>query len=134
MAKLTSKQANKLANYFLTLAQAMGNYRVLNYQNLTKLQHKKLRETHKKTLDYSDDLFTMSAQLSMDDISDSFETLNAITTKIETSYQSLKDVQKAINISTQVVTLGASIFSLNTQAIASSLGNLKDAIKTDEEA
>ncbi|MCL5127198.1 hypothetical protein [Algibacter sp. L4_22] len=129
MAKLTSKQVNELANKFLALAQSMGDYRILNFDNLTKLQNKKLRETHRKTLDYSDDLFTMSATFVMDDVTASLETLDGITEKINKSYKDLQDVQKAIDISTHVVTLGASIFTFNTQAIVDSLGNLKDSIK-----
>ncbi|WP_158846414.1 hypothetical protein [Algibacter sp. L1A34] len=129
MAKLTSKQVNELANKFLAFAQSMGDYRILNFDNLTKLQNKKLRETHRKTLDYSDDLFTMSATFVMDDVTASLETLDGITEKINKSYKDLQDVQKAIDISTHVVTLGASIFTFNTQAIVDSLGNLKDSIK-----
>ena len=133
MAKLTSKQVNELANQFLVLAQTMGDYRILNYDDLTKLQNKKLRETHKKTLEYSDDLFTMSATFVMDNVTKSLETLDSITTKINKSYKALQDVQKAINISTNIVTLGASIFTFNPQAIVDSLGNLKDSIKAEEQ-
>ncbi|MDO7137148.1 hypothetical protein [Algibacter lectus] len=129
MAKLTSKQVNELANYFLALAQSMGDYRILNFDNLTKLQNKKLRETHRKTLEYSDDLFTMSATFVLDDVTASLETLDAITKKINKSYKGLQDVQKAIDISTHVVTLGASIFTFNTLAIIDSLDNLKASIK-----
>jgi hypothetical protein len=107
----------------------MGDYRILNFENLTKLENKKLRETHRKTLEYSDDLFTMSATFVLDDVTASLETLDAITKKINKSYNGLQDVQKAIDISTHVVTLGASIFTFNTLAIIDSLDNLKASIK-----
>ena len=129
MAKLTSKQVNELANYFLALAQSIGDYRYKNYDSLTDTQNKKLRESHKRTLDYSDDLYTLSATLVMDDIDNSLILLESITKKIMKSYKSLEDVQKAINIATSVVTLGASIFSLNPQAIIDSMGKLKELIE-----
>lgn len=129
MAKLTSKQVNELANNFLALAQSIGDFRYKNYDSLTKIQNKKLRESHKRTLDYSDDLYTISASLIMNDVDNSLTKLESITKKIKKSYKSLEDVQKAINIATSVVTLGASIFSLNPQAIIDSMGNLKDAIE-----
>ena len=129
MGKLTSKQANELANNFLAVAQSIRDYRIKNYDSLTKNQNLKLRQLHKKTLDYSDDLFTTSATLFMEDAENSLLKLNAITKKIKKSYKSLRDVQKAIDIATNVVVLGASIFSLSPPAIIDSIGNLKDAIE-----
>lgn len=131
MGKLTSKQVNELANNFLALAQTLGDYRYKKNSSLTKSQNQKLREAHKRTLDYSDDLYTLSATLVMNDVETSLSKLNAITKKIKETYKSISSVQKVINISTSVVTLGASIFSLNPQAIVDSLGNLQEAL--DEE-
>lgn len=132
MGKLTSKQINELAHKFLAMAQFIGEYRYKNIKGLTKTQNKKLRESHKRTLDYSDDLFTLSATLVMDDIKNSLGKIETITKKLETSYASLRNVQKAINIATGVVTFGASIFSLNPQAIKDALLNLKDAVEDKE--
>ncbi len=129
MAKLTSKQVHELANNFLALAQSIGDFRYKNYDILTEEQNKILRETHKRTLDYSDDLYTVSATLVMNDIKNSLSKLDTITENIKTSYQTLADVQKAIDIATNVITLGASIFSLNPQAIIDAIGSLNDAIE-----
>ena len=129
MGKLTSKQANELANNFLAVAQSIGDYRIKNYNALTKNQNIKLRQLHKRTLDYSDDLYTMSATLIMDDAENSLLKLDAITKKIKKSYKSLKDVQKAMDIATKVVTFGASIFSLSPLAIIHSINNLKEVIE-----
>ena len=38
MAQLTSQQVNQLADYFLAIAQAVGDYRYQNFDNLSKLQ------------------------------------------------------------------------------------------------
>lgn len=132
MGKLTSKQVHELANNFLALAQSIGDFRYKNYDTLTEEQNKILRETHKRTLDYSDDLYTMSATLVIDDVKRSLSKLDTITENIKTSYQSLEDVQKAINIATNVITLGASIFSLNPQAISDALGSLNDSVEDND--
>ncbi|WP_075341442.1 hypothetical protein [Tenacibaculum agarivorans] len=129
MGKLTSKQVNELANNFLALAQSLGDYRYKNFNSLTELQNKKLRESHKRTLDYSDDLYTLSATLVMNDAEESLAAIHKITKKIKKTYKSIDNVQNIINIATGVVTLGASIFSLNPQAIIDAFGNLKKAVE-----
>lgn len=125
MTKLTSKQVNALANNFLALAQSIGDYRYKNYDSLTENQNKRLRESHKRTLDYSDDLYTLSASLVMNDVATSLKKIALITEKINGIYISLENVQKAINIATSVVTLGASIFSLSPQAVMDSIDTLE---------
>ncbi len=128
MARLTSKQVNTLANQFLALAQSIGDYRYTNYDTLTKVQNRKLREAHKRTLDHSDALYTVSATLVMKDVEETLAEIESITLQINSTYKTLENVQKVINIATGVVTLGASIFSLNPQAIITALGKLKNAI------
>ncbi len=132
MANLTSEQVNELANHFLAMAQATGKYRVKHKESLTEDEKNILRESHKRTLDYSDDLYTISATLVMDDVENSLTKLGSITKDIKKAYKNLEDVQKVINIATSVVTLGASIFSLNVQAIIDSMSNLKSAIGEEE--
>ena len=129
MAKLTSNQANELANNFLSVAQSIGDYRIKNYNSLTKSQNIKLRQLHKRTLDYSDDLYTKSATLIMDDAENLLLKLVSITKKIKESYKSLEEVQKVIDIAANMVILGASIFSLHPLAIVDSIENLKEAIE-----
>jgi archaellum component FlaC len=129
MTKLTSKQINEVANNFLALAQTIGDFRYMNYDTLTKTQNKNLRESHKRTLNYSDDLYTISASLVMDDVHNSLAKLESITKKIKKLYKSLEDIHKIINVATSVVTLGASIFSLNPQAISESISKLSEIIE-----
>ena len=128
MGNLTSQQVNQLANNFLALAEAIGEYRFQKFNSLTNAQNKQLKEFHKRTLDYSDKLYTISATLVIDDVENSLSKLNNITQEIKETYQSLENVQKAINISTSIVTIGASFFSLNPQAIKDSLDNIKNAM------
>lgn len=124
MATLTTKQVNELANKFLALAQSIGDYRYTNYDNLTKVQNQKLRESHRRILDYSDHLFTLSATLVMEDVQASLTSIGEITEQINSTYKTLQNVQKAINVAASIVTLGASILSKNPQAIVDSIGDL----------
>jgi hypothetical protein len=124
MAKLTSQQANELANNFLALAQSIGDYRYQNFETLSKPQNQKIRDLHWSILNYADDLYTLSATLVMDDVQTSLTSIGAVTTQIKATYKTLQNVQKAINVATSVVTLGASILSKNPQVIADSIGGL----------
>jgi hypothetical protein len=126
MAKLTAQQANELANNFLAVAQAIGDYRYRNFDTLTKQQNQKIRDLHWSILNYADDLYTLSATLVMNNVQTSLTSIGAVTTQIHTTYKTLQNVQKAINVAASVVTLGASILSKNPQAIADSISGLVD--------
>lgn len=124
MPKLTSQQLNELGNCFLAFAQAVGNYRMENNQTLSFSQNQKIKDFHWTLLNYADDLFTTSARLVMEEVQTSLDTIREVTTQINSTYQNLKKVQKAINVAAAGVTLGAAIFSQNPQAIADAIFEL----------
>ena len=128
MAKLTAKQANELANNFLGLAQAIGDFRYCNI--LPKPQNQKIKDLHWSVLNYADDLYTLSATLVMDDVEKSLSTIGIITTEIQATYKTLQNVQKAINVAASMVTLGSSILSTNLNAIKESLSDLVSVWKS----
>ncbi|WP_445915309.1 hypothetical protein, partial [Flavobacterium sp.] len=103
MANLTSQQANELANNFLALAQAIGDYRYQNFDTLSKPQNQKISDLHLSILNYADDLYTLSATLVMDDVQTSLTSIGAVTTQIKATYKTLQNVQKAINVAESVV-------------------------------
>lgn len=124
MPKLTSQQLTELGDCFLAFAQAVGNYRMQNNPTLSSSQNQKIKDFHWTLLNYADDLFTTSARLVMEDIQTSLDAIREVTTQINSTYQNLKKVQKAINVAAAGVTLGASIFSQNPQAIANAISAL----------
>ena len=124
MAKLTSKQTNELAHNFLAMAQAIGDYRYENFDTLSKDQNQKLSDLHWSILNYSGDLYVLSATLVIDDVQNSLTSIESITTQIKATYKELQNVQKAINVAASIVTVGASILSKNPQAIGDSIGGL----------
>lgn len=124
MDNLTSQQANALANDFSSLAQALSDYRHQNFDNLSELQSQTIKDLHESILDHADRLLTLSATLVMEDVQTSLTSIKDITGQIKDTYQTLQNIQKAIDIATSVVNLGASIISKNPQAIAGSIDNL----------
>lgn len=126
MASLTSQQTNELAGNFLALAKVIGEYRYENFDKLSKPENEKMKDLHLSILAFVDDLYTLSATLVMDDVQSSLATINKVTIEMEATYETLQDVQKAINVAASVVTLGSSVLSKDPQAIAESIGGLVD--------
>ncbi len=124
MAKTKSEQARELANCFLSIAQALGDFRIKNYQTLSKADDKKLSDLHWSILNYVDDLTTQSAITVLDEAGESIKNIQAVTKKMEATYKKLENVQKGIQIASKVIVLGAAIISKNPGAIVTSLGDL----------
>ena len=133
MAQLTSHQANELADYFLAIAQAVGDYRYRNNDNLSKSQNTKLKELQGSIRKYADELYTLSATLVFDDVKSSLSSIGNVTSQLKSAYKILKDVQKAISIATSFATLGEAILNKNPQAIMDSVFALEDYWKVSEE-
>lgn len=130
MAKLTAQQSNEIANQFLALSQAIGDYRYQNFDTLTKQQNQKIKDLHWSILKYADELYTLSATLVMDEVQISLTSIGEVTAQIQTTYKKLQNVQKAINVGASIVTLGASVVSKNPQAIANAINGLVKAWDT----
>ncbi|MBE7169431.1 MAG: hypothetical protein INR73_02510 [Williamsia sp.] len=131
MSTLDARQLNELANSFLAFAQAVGDYR---YENtLTPAENRELSDLQWTLLNYSDDLFTTSAVLVMNDVADSLATIDEITKDINKTYRKLRNIQKAINVAGAAVTLGAALFSKNPQAVGKAIGGLVKTWKEKED-
>ena len=129
MADLNSTQASQLGDNFFAMAKLVGNYRMANRASLTNEQNDKLKEVYTKLSDYADQLFTTSAILVMNDVQNSLDKINQLTAQIKTTYTNLQKVQKAINIATAGVKLGAAIFSKDLLAIKTAVKGLGDSMK-----
>jgi hypothetical protein len=121
MEKLTSQQANDLANNFLGLGQAIADYRYENWNTLSKEDSQKLENFRLSILHYGADILALSTTLVMDDVQTSLTTINNVTTQIKGTIKNLQNIQKGINVAAAVATLGAAIISKNPQAIVNSI-------------
>lgn len=129
MSNLTAIQANRLANEFLSLAQSIGEFRYKNYDNLNNEENQKLRNYHWSVMNSSDDIFTLSANLVLEDTEEALTEISGVSSEMKNTYKDLQNIQKAIDIAASVVTLGAAIISKNPQAIADSLSGLIETWK-----
>lgn len=121
MAKLTSAQANALANDFLGLAQAIGDYRFENWNTISKSQNQQLGELQWSILNYGEDILALSTVLVMDDVKASLDQIDNITLEIKSTIQQLKNVQKVINVASAIITFGGAVISKDPAAIKSGL-------------
>lgn len=124
MNNLTPQQVNELANYFSAISSKIGDYRIQQFSHLTPQQNEEIKEKQNLILNYADEMYTLSATLILDDVKTSLQAISNVSNQIIGTYKSLKNIQKAIDVATSVVTLGAAITSKNPQAITNSVSNL----------
>lgn len=129
MAKLTSKQANELANNFLGLAQAIGDFRYNNWTKLSKDENQRLGNFQWSILNNGEDILALSTTLVMDDVQDSLSQINDVTMQIKGSIDKLENVQKGIDIAAAIVTLGSSIISKNPKSVVKAIKGVIDTWK-----
>lgn len=121
MANLTSKQANELAGNFLGLAQAIGDFRFSNWKELPKEDNQRLGNLQWSILNYGEDILAFSTILVMDEVKVSLEKIRDISTDIKENINSIKNIQKGINIAAAIVTLGAAIISKNARSVTDAI-------------
>jgi len=121
MAKLTSKQANELAGYFLGMAQAIGDFRYENWSLLSADDNQKLGNLQWSILNYGEDILAFSTILVMEDVKNSIEKIKGITSRIKENMHTVKVIQKGIDVAAAIVTLGAAIISKNARSITDSV-------------
>lgn len=127
MAKLTSRQAYDLANNFLGLAQAIGDFRYNNWYELSKSDNQKLGDLQWSILNSGEDILALSTILVMDDVRESLERINDITARIKGNIHTLQNIRKGINIAASIVTLGAAIISKNARSVTDAIDGLAKA-------
>lgn len=132
MAAITAQQLNELANEFIGMAQAVGNYRFRNFVTLSAEENKQLGDLQWNLLNTANNLFTASAIAVMDEVEDALDKIKAVSKDMATTYKNLKTIQDAIDVATAAVTLGAAIFSNSPVAIIGAIDGLVKAIPHDK--
>lgn len=129
MPQLTSQQANELANNFLELAQAIGDFRYDHWDTLSVFDNQRLGNWQWAILNYGEDILVLSTTLVMDDVQDSLSQITQVTTEIKSSIKTLQNIQKGIDVAAAMVTLGAAIISKSPQSIVAGVTGVRDAWK-----
>lgn len=124
MTPLTEDQVSDLANRFLALAQAIGDFRFRHWDGMTSDQRMLLARQHLAILNYSEDFLAQSAVLVMKDVSESLSTIDELTGRIQRTLAGLANIEKGISLSAAIVKTGAAILSENPVAIGSAIEEL----------
>lgn len=124
MGKLTAEQLKRLADDFAHMANALGDYRYENFENLTNEENLRLKELHAQTLSHTTELYTQSAILVLDDAATSLAQINTITSETKQLYKKLVGVQKVLDRATSVLTLATAIITLDAKGITNSVKKL----------
>ena len=129
MASLSSEQASDLANQFLAMAQAIGDFRLRHWSDLTTSQHDRLSSLHWSVLHSGEDMLASSTTLVLNDASQSLASLQRLTAKMKSTLSSLKNIQKGFDLAASAVTLSASILSRNPSSIEDAIEKFADQFK-----
>ena len=135
MPQLTSQEADALANRFLGLAQALGDYRHSHWNQLSKSENLSLGELQSALLNASDEMTYEATSLIIDDVHDSLVKIDEVSNDIRHSINNIEKVQKVIYIATSLVALGAAIVNKDPESIEASIQQLVNdwkAVKTSE--
>ncbi|HET8735768.1 MAG TPA: hypothetical protein VFM69_04135 [Pricia sp.] len=124
MGNLTAEQVKELADNLLRMTNALGNYRYENFDHLTEDQNQQLKILHRKLLENTTELYTMSAVLVMEDVETSLQKIETIALETQKLYNKLTTVQKVLDRATSVLTLASAIVGLDLKGIDSSIKNL----------
>lgn len=124
MEKLTAEQVKRLADDFLHMANALGDYRYENFKKLTKEENLRLKELYAQTLSQTTELYTRSAILVLADATTSLAQISTITSETKQLYKKLVGVQKILDRATSVLTLATAIISLDAKEITNSVKKL----------
>jgi len=131
MATLTAEQASKLAHDFLVYSQAVGDYRISNWNKLNTAENHSLSSMQWSILNTSEDLYALSTDLVIDEVEPVLKTLGHLCDQMKQTLKVLSSVQKAIKIATAIVTLGAALVSKNPAGFKKALEFALTLVKID---
>lgn len=126
--KIDADQAFALAQQFHELATTVGDFRFAHWDDLSKDQRNKLKDSQLNLLNQSSHLVTEAVGLVLDDAQGGLKALQGVTAKAQKALETIADVKKAIVITASLVKLGASIASQNPAAIAGAAQEAADSI------
>ena len=127
MEILTAEQVKQLADSFMLMANALGDYRYNNIDAITEEENLKIKEIHNQQLANTTELYTKSAVLVLENIQDSLDKINTLTTETEALYKKLTNVQTILDRASSILNLGSAVLALDVKAVTSEIQNLLSA-------
>jgi len=128
MSKITAAQALQLAKDYNESSNAIGDFRLKNWDKLSAEERLVLGKTGRALLDQSQDLITYAVGKILDDTQASLNDIRKATADANQTIKTINDIKKVISIGAALVTLAAAIYTENPSGIASALKGLISAV------
>lgn len=132
MAQLTAEQLTELGFVFLSIANAVDEYRMENRPQLSDDENQTLKILHSTLTHHADDLFATSAITLLSEVEGSLQKLKEVTSSINATYRRLRKVQKAIDIAAAAITVGTAILTRDAKSLRESVAGLMETVKKEE--
>ena len=129
MPNLTSEQVTSIAKLLNRIANSIEEYRDQNYSRMSSAQRSVIENLRDQILEQSNKLYTESTILVMDEVQNSLAIIEKVTLEMQETYKNLQNIQKAIDVASSVLNLGAAILSKNPTSIAKSIDELVKNVK-----
>lgn len=128
MANLTAQQVKDLADNLAAMAQVIDDYRMKNSKNLLDSQNQQIKDLADTIRDNADRLYSLSATVVIDDIQKFLDAIEKVTNDMKITFETLENIQKAINVAAAVAALASSILSGKPQSIAQSINDFANSL------
>jgi hypothetical protein len=131
MSKITAAQALQLAKDYNESSNAIGDFRLKNWDKLSAEERLVLGNTGRTLLDHSQDLITYAVGKILDDTQASLNDIRKATADANQTIKTIKNIKKVISIGAALVALAAAIYTENPSGIASAVKGVITAVGTN---
>lgn len=124
MGNLTSEQVKQLADNFMQMANALGDYRYNNVDSLTEAENLRIKKIHNQQLTHTTELYTKSAVLVLEDIQNALNKIETITKESQELYKKLTNVQTILDRASSILNLASAIIALDVKGVTRNIQEL----------
>ena len=127
MSKITAAQALQLAKDYNESANAIGDFRLKNWDKLSAEDRLVLGNAGRTLLDHSQDLITYAVGKILDNTQASLADIRKATAGANQTIKTINDIKKVISIGAALVSLAAAIYTENPSGIADAVESVVSA-------
>jgi hypothetical protein len=130
MSKITAAQALQLAKDYNESADAIGDFRLENWDKLSAEDRLVLGNTGRTLLDHSQDLVTYAVGKILDNTQASLDDIRKATADANQTIKTINDIKKVISIGAALVSLAVAIYTENPSGIAGAVKSVVSAVNS----
>jgi hypothetical protein len=128
MSKITAAQALQLAKTYNESANAIGDFRLRNWDKLSAEDRLVLGNTGRTLLDQSQDLITYAVGKILDDTQASLDEIRRATADANRAIKTIDDIKRVISIGAALISLAAAIYTENPSGISDAVKAVVSAV------